>query len=495
MKEIRIGRVVFGSLVTLLVVGALLPAVASADTKVALAITGSGTVKETTDAGKVNCFKAWNAADHSCGAPSWPGWWGVTLTATAASGWHFVRWDNPDGGLGCSDEKATCSFTSSATHYDGTLTAVFEGNDSDGDGVHVPGDCNDNDRSIHPGATDVPGNGVDEDCDGHDASDFDADNDGFDRQAGGAKPPYDCDDTNPNVHPGAREIPDNDVDEDCDGRKAVNLDRDADGYSRNEPGASAPFDCDDTNPRIHPGAEDVPDNGIDEDCDGRQAVNLDRDDDGYRRNEPGGKPPFDCDDANLRINPGAVDVPDNGVDENCDGRDAIRLDRDGDGYDRAEPGAKAPFDCDDTNASIHPSALDVPQNGVDEDCDGPDADYPTIASEVRYSTRRKGGWAQISSLSVLRPPDGARVGVRCRGKGCTFKRRSQVAAPGTSELSFAADLRKAKLAQGATVEVWITRSGMRGKVVRLKVGRGGRVSALALCVEPGAARAGACPAG
>ncbi|MGH3370500.1 MAG: putative metal-binding motif-containing protein [Nocardioidaceae bacterium] len=110
--------------------------------------------------------------------------------------------------------------------------------------------------------------------------DPDDDDDGHER-------PSDCDDGNAQIHPGASEILDNDVDEDCDGRKQINLDRDHDGFER-------PADCDDGNRTIHPGATDRPDNDVDENCDGRPETDPDRDDDGYNR-------PADCDDLAAGI--------------------------------------------------------------------------------------------------------------------------------------------------------------------------------------------------
>jgi hypothetical protein len=42
--------------------------------------------------------------------------------------------------------------------------------DADGDGYPAGQDCDDGDARVHPGAHDLPGNGVDEDCDGMDAA-------------------------------------------------------------------------------------------------------------------------------------------------------------------------------------------------------------------------------------------------------------------------------------------------------------------------------------
>ena len=49
-------------------------------------------------------------------------------------------------------------------------------------------------------------------------------------------------------------------------------------------------------------------------------------------------------------------------------------DKDGDGVAGQMGGA----DCDDTDATVYPGAKDLPQNGLDEDCDGTDAQAPGL---------------------------------------------------------------------------------------------------------------------
>ena len=59
--------------------------------------------------------------------------------------------------------------TDIATGTNVTLNATTK-IDNDGDGYYVPQDCDDTRASVHPGATEVCGNGLDDDCSGGDAS-------------------------------------------------------------------------------------------------------------------------------------------------------------------------------------------------------------------------------------------------------------------------------------------------------------------------------------
>jgi hypothetical protein len=175
----------------------------------------------------------------------------------------------------------------------------------------------------------------------------DEDGDGYSVEDG------DCDDDDPDVHPSAEEIPCDGLDNDCaDGDLT---DQDGDGYDCPAQGGD---DCDDTDPAFHPGAEDECGDFVDHDCD--EDPECDCDGDGVDGEQCDGD---DCDDANADAYPGNDEVWYDDVDNDCDG--GSDFDQDGDGFDSAEHDGN---DCDDTDAGTHPGAEDICYDGVDNDC-------------------------------------------------------------------------------------------------------------------------------
>lgn len=170
----------------------------------------------------------------------------------------------------------------------------------------------------------------------------------------GVPAPEDCDDRSPRVSPFEEEVPYDGVDQDCD-PATLDDDLDGDGFGARE------GDCDDSDPSRFPGAVDEPYDGIDQDCSGGDLVDVDRD--GYGREE-------DCDDARPDVSPAGVELCGDGVDQDCDGEDLScdSVDRDGDGFSTAEG------DCRDYDASVNPDAQEIPYDGVDQDCDPPTSD-------------------------------------------------------------------------------------------------------------------------
>ena len=248
----------------------------------------------------------------------------------------------------------------------------------------------------------------------------------------------DCDDDDKAVNHAATEAC-NAVDDDCDGEineagatgeTPFYADVDGDtfgdtldsvlacttpsGYVANED------DCDDDAVDVFPGADELC-NGEDDDCNGlvddspldQSSFYADGDDDGNGAGTatlactaPNGfsATNTDCDDADATTYVGANEL--------CDGKDndclsgipanetTLRyLDGDKDGYGlstTSERECAAPSgyaadntDCDDAKASTHPGALELPGNGVDDDCTGGDP-HPTV-----YNVDRNNGqmWA------------------------------------------------------------------------------------------------------
>jgi len=159
-------------------------------------------------------------------------------------------------------------------------------------------------------------------------------------------------------------------------------------------------DCDDNDPAVHPGARELC-NGLDDDCNGA-LDGPDEDDDGDGQPDVCARAAItDCDDSDPFTYLGAQERCD-GWDNDCRIDGVVRVgggrvaapeeDADGDGYappfaecddelsgDPMEPSPPAPYpkvDCDDSDPLVHPDAEEL-CNGTDNDCNNIPDDWRT----------------------------------------------------------------------------------------------------------------------
>jgi hypothetical protein len=178
------------------------------------------------------------------------------------------------------------------------------------------------------------------------------------------------------------------------------VDDDGDGLTENE------GDCDDGDAGAYPDAEEEANDGIDQDCDGEDLVDVDLD--GFAAAD-------DCDDENADVNPEAEEYCD-GLDNDCnDLVDDDALDRtiwyadaDQDTYgepesfvedcDQPDGYVGNDSDCDDTNVTINPSAEEL-CDGLDNDCSGGIDDDATDAI-VWYADTDSDGYGDPDSQTM-----------------------------------------------------------------------------------------------
>ncbi|MFH1807605.1 MAG: MopE-related protein [Pseudomonadota bacterium] len=230
--------------------------------------------------------------------------------------------------------------------------------DQDQDGACASADCNDLDARRYPGAAELCNDGIDNNCNGQIdegcVTCIDADGDG-------SCSTEDCDDSRSDVRPGLTEVCgdsrdnncNNQIDEGC----VVCIDADGDGSCSTE-------DCDDSRSDVKPGLAEVCGDGRDNNCN-RQidegcVVCIDADGDGSCSTE-------DCDDSRSDVRPGLTEVCGDGRDNNCNSQVdegcVVCIDVDQDGF-------CSDVDCDDSRAAVHPGAVERCDDELDNNCDG-----------------------------------------------------------------------------------------------------------------------------
>jgi hypothetical protein len=154
------------------------------------------------------------------------------------------------------------------------------------------------------------------------------------------------------------------------------VDADKDGYP-------IPFDCDDSDPTVHPGAKEICGDGKDQDCDGRDLPTMECDADGDRVTPAMG----DCNDMDPAISPNVLERCD-GIDNNCNGLidEGFGVGVDcANGVGACQVKAKTVcsasfFDvvCGGTPGAPQPEVCD----GIDNDCNGRVDDVPGGATST-----------------------------------------------------------------------------------------------------------------
>ena len=328
--------------------------------------------------------------------------------------------------------------------------------DADKDGFDASIDCNDDNASIHPNATEVC-DGVDNNCDGFtddatadDAPTWYADADGdtyggdvitliqCDAPEGFVAEANDCDDLDATTHPEAAEVCDG-LDNDCDGLvdgdddgvdtatyTTFYADTDEDGYGTDldtVEACSAPSgyvsmggDCDDEATDINP----------------ETVWYADLDDDGYggtefvtvqcEQPEKHTADAGDCADLDPAIHPDATEICDS-LDNDCDddiddADDSVDsttfstwyLDYDTDTYGDATVSVEAcaapegyvgnDEDCDDGAIEVNPDATEVCEDGIDNNCDGSAIECALSATAITDADYTLTGEASGDDLGI-----------------------------------------------------------------------------------------------
>ena len=112
--------------------------------------------------------------------------------------------------------------------------------------------------------------------------------------------------------------------------------------------------------------------------------------------------------------------------ENTDPTDTSNGNPDSSGVDQDGDGVPVEDDCDDLDASSYPGAVDIPNDGIDQDCDNQDVYVAQTLNNAGFDTTANGrvaNWLQLGGSSTWQG-DGTDIRTNGQNSGAIFYSRT-----------------------------------------------------------------------
>jgi Ca2+-binding RTX toxin-like protein len=164
--------------------------------------------------------------------------------------------------------------------------------------------------------------------------------------------------------------------------------------------------------------------------------------------------------------------------------------------DADHDGTVAGFDCDDGNPAIGLTAIDIPGDGIDQNCDGFDEPLALVAGGLRFDYKASARGTRITQLDLPDLQAASTVLVTCKTaikRRCPFTRATRRPKATGGLLSLTALFKRRVLPVGTRIDVRITAPGVIGRVRRFTMVRSATPRRADLCVLPGSSVAKTCP--